>query len=200
MDDNRATHGPPLPDLFLYGRAGCHLCEEAREMVDALLGRRPRPAGARTSSSATSTTDPDWHRAYLTDHPGAGAGRSAPRTRDAAWPGSARFLSRRARTEARRWPVTGPHLPRRGRRRRDQLPLAVRPAARARVSRPADGDRRGRFAGAAHRRRAGLAVRHAARLRRRVRPRLHASWASRPRSPPVRSADFLPTLRHDRRR
>ncbi len=32
------TH--PLPSLILYGRHGCHLCEEARWFLDALLADR----------------------------------------------------------------------------------------------------------------------------------------------------------------
>ena len=30
----------PLPDLVLYGRAGCHLCEETRAILEALLQDR----------------------------------------------------------------------------------------------------------------------------------------------------------------
>ena len=41
--------GTPLPDLILYGRAGCGLCDEARELLLALLDARaaaglPMPA------------------------------------------------------------------------------------------------------------------------------------------------------------
>ncbi len=31
---------PPLPDLVLYARPGCHLCEEARASLEALLAER----------------------------------------------------------------------------------------------------------------------------------------------------------------
>jgi hypothetical protein len=31
---------PPLPDLVLYGRPGCHLCDDARATLDALLADR----------------------------------------------------------------------------------------------------------------------------------------------------------------
>ncbi len=31
---------PPLPPLILYGRPGCHLCEDARWFLDALLADR----------------------------------------------------------------------------------------------------------------------------------------------------------------
>jgi hypothetical protein len=39
----------PLPDLVLYGRPGCHLCEEARATLEAILADRvsrgfPAPA------------------------------------------------------------------------------------------------------------------------------------------------------------
>ena len=30
----------PLPSLILYGRPGCHLCEDARVMLDDLLADR----------------------------------------------------------------------------------------------------------------------------------------------------------------
>lgn len=30
----------PLPDLVLYGRSGCHLCEEARAALELLLADR----------------------------------------------------------------------------------------------------------------------------------------------------------------
>jgi hypothetical protein len=30
----------PLPDLVLYGRPGCHLCEEAHELLVVLLAER----------------------------------------------------------------------------------------------------------------------------------------------------------------
>ena len=41
--------GTPLPDLILYGRADCGLCDEARELLRALLEERrasdlPTPA------------------------------------------------------------------------------------------------------------------------------------------------------------
>jgi Glutaredoxin-like domain (DUF836) len=33
-------HDAPLPDLVLYGRPDCRLCDEARAMVLTLLGQR----------------------------------------------------------------------------------------------------------------------------------------------------------------
>jgi hypothetical protein len=60
MDDRTA---PPV--LLLYSRAGCHLCEEAREVLEALLERR---AAAGLPSPAITTvdidTDPAAHDAY----------------------------------------------------------------------------------------------------------------------------------------
>lgn len=41
------TEMAPLPDLVLYGRPDCHLCDEAREILGALLAERAaagRPA------------------------------------------------------------------------------------------------------------------------------------------------------------
>jgi hypothetical protein len=31
---------PPLPDLFFYTRDGCHLCDEARDLLALLLAER----------------------------------------------------------------------------------------------------------------------------------------------------------------
>ena len=60
----------PLPDLVLYGRPGCGLCEEAREFVTALLDARTR-AGLKTPTLVERDieTDPTWKRAYLTTIP-----------------------------------------------------------------------------------------------------------------------------------
>jgi hypothetical protein len=44
----------PLPDLVLYGRPGCHLCEDARVALDAILADRAArglPAPAITERS-----------------------------------------------------------------------------------------------------------------------------------------------------
>lgn len=56
----------PLPDLILYARTGCHLCDEARVLVGALLDDRaahglPVPALVERDID----TDPDWQRAYF---------------------------------------------------------------------------------------------------------------------------------------
>jgi Glutaredoxin-like domain (DUF836) len=34
------TVAPPLPDLVLYTRPGCHLCDESRQSIDAVLAAR----------------------------------------------------------------------------------------------------------------------------------------------------------------
>ena len=59
-------HDAPLPDLVLYGRAGCHLCDEARAMVTALLAERSR-AGLITPVVVERNIefDPAWHDAYF---------------------------------------------------------------------------------------------------------------------------------------
>jgi hypothetical protein len=60
----------PLPDLFLYGRPGCHLCEDARAILDAILARR---SGAGLPVPVVIdrniTEDEDWHRRYLVSIP-----------------------------------------------------------------------------------------------------------------------------------
>ena len=53
----------PLPDLVLYTRPGCHLCEEARVAVDLLIADRmgrglPVPAVIEHDIDA----DPELHR------------------------------------------------------------------------------------------------------------------------------------------
>jgi hypothetical protein len=60
----------PLPDLILYGRPGCGLCDEARAMVVALLDQR-RTAGlpAPTLVERDIETDPGWERAFFATIP-----------------------------------------------------------------------------------------------------------------------------------
>ena len=63
-------HASPLPDLVLYGRPGCHLCDEAETALSALLDDRRReglPAPALVVRDIE--TDPAWERAYLTTIP-----------------------------------------------------------------------------------------------------------------------------------
>jgi hypothetical protein len=55
----------PLPDLILYGRPGCHLCEDAHVILEALLARReetglPVPVVAERNIE----DDAAWHERY----------------------------------------------------------------------------------------------------------------------------------------
>ena len=63
-------HDAPLPDLVLYGRPECRLCDEAREMVLALLGQR-RSAGLPTPALVERDIDADemLNRAYFASIP-----------------------------------------------------------------------------------------------------------------------------------
>ncbi len=61
---------PPLPDLVLYGKPGCGLCDEARESLAALLAQRAsqsRPVPRLVERDIT--TDPAWERAYFLSIP-----------------------------------------------------------------------------------------------------------------------------------
>lgn len=60
----------PLPDLVLYGRPGCGLCDEARSTLVALLDERTR-AGlpSPTLQERDIESDPVWERAYFASIP-----------------------------------------------------------------------------------------------------------------------------------
>jgi hypothetical protein len=60
----------PLPDLILYGRPDCGLCEETRSFVAELLAAR-RHAGLATPSliERDIETDPAWQRAFFASIP-----------------------------------------------------------------------------------------------------------------------------------
>jgi glutaredoxin-like protein DUF836 len=65
------TEMAPLPDLVLYSRPGCHLCDEAREIVRALLDER---AGAGLAAPPNVDerdidADPTLHDRFLTTIP-----------------------------------------------------------------------------------------------------------------------------------
>ena len=61
-----ASEHPPLPDLVLYRRAECSLCDAAREMVDALLAdRRARGLPTPTVDDRDIDTDAGWQRAFF---------------------------------------------------------------------------------------------------------------------------------------
>jgi len=71
-DYNRAAMSTtaPLPDLFLYGRPECALCDEARDMIRALLAQRTaqgRPAPNLVERDID--VDPTWHRRYFATIP-----------------------------------------------------------------------------------------------------------------------------------
>jgi Glutaredoxin-like domain (DUF836) len=55
----------PLPDLVLYARPGCHLCEDARVALLALLAdRAARGLPAPALEERDIETDEDWLRRY----------------------------------------------------------------------------------------------------------------------------------------
>ena len=60
----------PLPDLFLYRRPGCHLCDEAGEVLRALLDERARAGlAAPRIVERDIETDPAWERAFFASIP-----------------------------------------------------------------------------------------------------------------------------------
>jgi Glutaredoxin-like domain (DUF836) len=63
-------HDAPLPDLVLYGRPGCALCDETRSLLTGMLGERaaaglPTPALVERDIEA----DPAWQRAWFASIP-----------------------------------------------------------------------------------------------------------------------------------
>ena len=61
---------PPLPDLILYGRRDCGLCDEARTLLQALLtDRRARNLPTPKLVERDIDTDPAWQRAFFTTIP-----------------------------------------------------------------------------------------------------------------------------------
>ena len=65
-----AEASAPLPDLILYGRAGCHLCVETRGLLAAVLAQRA-DAGLVVPRLVERdiATNPEWERAFLTTIP-----------------------------------------------------------------------------------------------------------------------------------
>jgi hypothetical protein len=56
----------PLPQLVLYVRDGCHLCDEARAVIQGLLedrAARGLPIAALTERDIT--TNEDWERQFF---------------------------------------------------------------------------------------------------------------------------------------
>ena len=99
----------PLPDLFLYGRPGCHLCDDSRALVTAILDerRRRRAAGAGDRRARHHDRSRVGTR-VLHDDPGARARRSPPRARTERRqdPPAARRRPRRADAATRPTPRT----------------------------------------------------------------------------------------------
>jgi glutaredoxin len=60
----------PLPDLILYGRPDCGLCDEARSLIRALLDERRRTGRASPILTEVDiASDPVLERAYLATIP-----------------------------------------------------------------------------------------------------------------------------------
>lgn len=56
----------PLPDLILYTRPGCHLCDEARDAIEAVLAdRRTRDLPVPPVVEIDIDSDPELHRRFL---------------------------------------------------------------------------------------------------------------------------------------
>lgn len=57
---------PPLPDLILYARPGCHLCEEASEAIRLVVAdRHARGLPTPTVIERNIEDDPELHRRFL---------------------------------------------------------------------------------------------------------------------------------------
>ena len=53
----------PLPDLVLYARPGCHLCDETRSALELILAaRRAQGLAVPTLVERNIEADPDLHR------------------------------------------------------------------------------------------------------------------------------------------
>jgi hypothetical protein len=56
----------PLPDLILYARPGCSLCDEAREAIDLVVrDRTERGLLVPSIVERNIEDDPDLHRTFL---------------------------------------------------------------------------------------------------------------------------------------
>ena len=59
-----------MQQLFLYGRDGCHLCDEARTVIARLLAERASTGlPVPTLVERDIDTDPAWQRAFLATIP-----------------------------------------------------------------------------------------------------------------------------------
>jgi hypothetical protein len=60
----------PLPQQFLYTREGCHLCDEARALVQGLLeDRAARALPIATVAERDIATNPEWERQFFATIP-----------------------------------------------------------------------------------------------------------------------------------
>lgn len=61
---------PDAPELVLYARSGCHLCEEAHEALDLVLAQR-RAAGRPVPAVTVRDIDADdeLHKRYMVTIP-----------------------------------------------------------------------------------------------------------------------------------
>ena len=74
MYDRRVA---PLPELVLYSRAECSLCDEAREAIELTLAdRRARGLPVATFVERDIEADPELHGRYLERIPVVELGRS----------------------------------------------------------------------------------------------------------------------------
>jgi hypothetical protein len=65
-----AAAATPLPDLILYSRDGCHLCDETRDVLVTLLEeRRVADREVPLLVERDITTDQAWERAFATTIP-----------------------------------------------------------------------------------------------------------------------------------
>ena len=56
----------PLPELVLYTRAGCELCDETRALVQSLLEDRAARGGRIAAIRERDiSTNPEWERALF---------------------------------------------------------------------------------------------------------------------------------------
>jgi hypothetical protein len=60
----------PLPELVLYTRDGCHLCDDARALVQGLLeDRAARGLPVAALHERDITTNPEWERQFFATIP-----------------------------------------------------------------------------------------------------------------------------------
>jgi hypothetical protein len=59
-----------MDELYLYARAGCHLCDETRTaLVQLLAGREGAGLPSPTLVERDIDTNEDWQRAFMTTIP-----------------------------------------------------------------------------------------------------------------------------------